>query len=144
MILEPADILMVEDNAADVELTQYMLKKGKLFINLHVAMDGNEAMDFLRRQGEHAEAPRPDLILLDLNLPGKDGRAVLAEVKSDPDLKAIPVVVLTTSQSETDITKCYQMGANCFITKPVGMDQFAKVVNFIEDFWLTIVRLPKK
>jgi two-component system, chemotaxis family, response regulator Rcp1 len=144
MILEAADILMVEDNAADVELTQYMLKKGKLFVNLYVAVDGVEAMAFLRREGKHAEAPRPDLILLDLNLPGMDGREVLAEVKSDPNLKAIPVVVLTTSQSEQDITKCYQMGANCFITKPVGTDQFDKVVNSIEDFWFAIVRLPQK
>jgi two-component system, chemotaxis family, response regulator Rcp1 len=144
MMLEPADILMVEDNAADVELTQYMMKQGKLFVNLHVASDGFEAMDFLRKEGKFAEAPRPDLILLDLNLPGMDGRQVLAKVKSDPNLKAIPVVVLTTSQSEQDIAKCYQMGANCFITKPVGMDQFAKVVNSIEDFWFTIVRLPKK
>jgi two-component system, chemotaxis family, response regulator Rcp1 len=144
MMIEPVDILMVEDNAADVELTQYMVKKGKLFVNLHVAADGFEAMDFLRREGKFAEAPRPDLILLDLNLPGMDGRDVLAKVKSDPDLKAIPVVVLTTSQSETDIARCYQMGTNCFITKPVGMDQFAKVVNSIEDFWLTIVRLPRK
>lgn len=144
MILQPAEILLVEDNQADVELTQYMLKQGKLFVNLHVASDGFQAMDFLRREGQHKEAPRPDLILLDLNLPGMDGREVLAEVKSDQNLKAIPVVVLTTSQSEEDVLKSYNLGANCFITKPVGMDQFAKVVNSIEDFWFAIVRLPKK
>jgi two-component system, chemotaxis family, response regulator Rcp1 len=143
MMLQAAEILMVEDNAADVELTQYMMKQGKLFINLHVARDGFEAMAFLHREGKYTEAPRPDLILLDLNLPGMDGREVLAMVKADPDLQAIPVVVLTTSQAEEDVYKTYKLGANCFITKPVGMDEFAKVVNSIEDFWFTIVRLPK-
>jgi two-component system, chemotaxis family, response regulator Rcp1 len=144
MTLNPVEILLVEDNPADVELTQYMMKQGKIFVNLHVAPDGFAAMDFLRREGKYADVPRPDLILLDLNMPGMDGREVLAEVKSDPNLKAIPVVVLTTSQSEEDVLKSYKLGANCFITKPVGMDQFAKVVNSIEDFWFTIVRLPKK
>jgi CheY-like chemotaxis protein len=143
MMFQAAEILLVEDNPADVELTQYMMKQGKLVVNLHVAMDGFEALAFLRREGKYADTPRPDLVLLDLNLPGKDGREVLAEMKADPTLKAIPVVVLTTSQSEEDVLKSYNLGANCFITKPVGMDQFAKVVNSIEDFWFTIVRLPK-
>ncbi|MGP8049159.1 MAG: response regulator [Desulfobaccales bacterium] len=144
MEIQAAEILLVEDNPADVELTKYMMKQGKLFVNLHVASDGFQAMDFLRREGQHAEAPRPDLILLDLNLPGMDGREMLAEVKADPDLKAIPVVILTTSQSEKDVLKTYELGANCFITKRVGIDEFAKVVHSIEDFWFTIVRLPKK
>ena len=143
MLLQAAEILLVEDNPADVELTQYMMKKGKLVVNLHVATDGFEAMAFLRREDKYAEVPRPDIILLDLNLPGMDGREVLAEVKADPDLKAIPVVVLTTSQSEEDVLKSYNLGANCFITKPVGMDEFAKVVSTIDDFWFTIVRLPQ-
>lgn len=144
MILKPVEILLVEDNQADVELTQYMMRQSKVLINLHVAADGFQAMDFLRRQGPFAEAIRPDLILLDLNLPGMDGREVLAEMKADPDLKAIPVVVLTTSQSEEDVLKSYDLGANCYISKPVGMEQFAKVVSSIEDFWFTIVRLPKR
>ena len=142
-MLQAAEILLVEDNPADVELTQYMMKKGKLVVNLHVAADGFEAMAFLRREGKYADVPRPDMILLDLNLPGMDGREVLAEVKGDPALKAIPVVVLTTSQSEEDVLKSYNLGANCFITKPVGMDEFAKVVSTIDDFWFTIVRLPQ-
>jgi len=143
MILQPAEILLVEDNPADVELTRYTMTQGKILVNIHVAADGFEALDFLRRKGPYAEVPRPDLILLDLNLPGKDGREVLAEVKADPDLKAIPVVVLTTSKSEEDVLKTYTLGVNCFITKPVGLEQFGKVVNAIEDFWFTIVRLPK-
>ena len=144
MMLQAAEILLVEDNPADVELTQYLMKQGKIFVNLHVAVDGFEALNFLRQEGQYADVPRPDLVLLDLNLPGKDGREVLAEMKSDPDLKTIPVVVLTTSQSEVDVLKSYNLGANCFITKPVGMEEFAKVVNSIEDFWFTIVRLPQK
>jgi CheY-like chemotaxis protein len=144
MMLQSAEILLVEDNPADVELTQYLMKQGKIFVNLHVAVDGSKALAFLRREGQYADVPRPDLVLLDLNLPGKDGREVLAEMKSDPNLKTIPVVVLTTSQSEVDVLKSYNLGANCFITKPVGMEEFAKVVNSIEDFWFTIVRLPQK
>ncbi len=144
MIVQAAEILLVEDNPADVELTRYMLKQGKLLVNLHVAPDGFQAMAFLRQEGAYADSPRPDLVLLDLNLPGRDGREVLAEMKGDPALKAIPVVVLTTSQSEEDVLKSYNLGANCFITKPVGMEQFAKVVNSIEEFWFTIVRLPMK
>jgi two-component system response regulator len=144
MILQPVEILLVEDNPADMELTRYTMTKGKILVNMHVAADGFEALDFLRRKGPYAEVPRPDLILLDLNLPGKDGREVLAEVKADPDLKAIPVVVLTTSQSEEDVLRSYNLGVNCFITKPVGLEQFAKVVNSIEDFWFTIVQLPNR
>ncbi|RJR42167.1 MAG: response regulator [Deltaproteobacteria bacterium] len=143
-MVQSAVILMVEDDPADVELTQYMLKKAKILIDLPVVTDGLEALAFLRREGKHAEAPRPDLILLDLNLPGMDGREVLGEIKSDPDLKSIPVVVLTTSQSAEDVLKSYCLGANCFITKPVGLEEFAKVVNAIEDFWFTIVRLPRQ
>ena len=143
MILQAVEILLVEDNPADVELTRYTMAQGKILVNMHVVATGFEALDFLRRQGPYAEVPRPDLILLDLNLPGKDGREVLAEVKADPDLKAIPVVVLTTSKSEEDVLKTYTLGVNCFITKPVGLEQFGKVVNAIEDFWFTIVRLPK-
>jgi len=143
-MLQAAEILLVEDNPADVELTQYLMKQGKIFVNLHVAVDGFEALNFLRREGQYADVPRPDLVLLDLNLPGKDGREVLAEMKSDPNLKTIPVVVLTTSQADEDVLKSYNLGANCFISKPVGMEEFAKVVNSIEDFWFTIVRLPQK
>jgi CheY-like chemotaxis protein len=144
MMLQAAEILLVEDNPADVELTQYLMKQGKIFVNLHVAVDGFEALNFLRREGQYADVPRPDLVLLDLNLPGKDGREVLAEMKADPDLKTIPVVVLTTSQADEDVLKSYNLGANCFISKPVGMEEFAKVVNSIEDFWFIIVRLPQK
>lgn len=144
MMIQSAEILLVEDDPGDVELTQYMIKKAKVLVNLHVVRDGLEAMAFLRREGEFADSPRPDLILLDLNLPGMDGREVLAEVKADPQLKTIPVVVLTTSQSDEDVLKSYCLGANCFITKPVGLDQFSKVVSALEDFWFTIVRLPRQ
>ncbi len=144
MMLQAAEILLIEDNPADVEITQYMMKQGKLLVNLHVVADGFQALAFLRQEGQYAGVPRPDLVLLDLNLPGMDGREVLTEMKGDPDLKAIPVVILTTSQSEEDVLKSYHLGANCFITKPVGMDEFAKVVGSIEDFWFTIVRLPRK
>jgi len=144
MMVQSAEILLVEDDPADVELTQYMIKKAKILINLHVVGDGLEAMAFLRREGKFAGVPCPDLILLDLNLPGMDGREVLAEVKCDPHLKSIPVVVLTTSQSDEDVLKSYCLGANCFITKPVGLDQFAKVITALEDFWFTIVRLPRQ
>jgi CheY-like chemotaxis protein len=139
----PIEILLVEDNPGDVRLTVEALKQGKVHNNLTVAADGVEALTFLRRQRNHAHAPRPDLILLDLNLPKKDGREVLAEIKGDKNLRQIPVVVLTTSQAEEDIVKAYGLNANCYITKPVGLDQFISVVNSIEDFWLTIVKLPK-
>jgi chemotaxis family two-component system response regulator Rcp1 len=138
----PVEILLVEDSPGDVRLTIEALKDAKVRNSLHVAEDGVEAMAFLRREGEYADAPRPDVILLDLNLPKKDGREVLAEVKADADLKRIPVVVLTVSQAEEDILKTYNLHANCYITKPVDLDQFLTVVRSIEDFWLTIVRLP--
>jgi CheY-like chemotaxis protein len=138
----PIEILLVEDNPGDVRLTVEALRDAKVRNRLHVAVDGVEALAFLRREGKHAEAPRPDVILLDLNLPRKDGREVLAEVKADEDLRRIPVVVLTTSSSEQDIVRTYDLHANCYITKPVDLEQFIKVVKGIEDFWLTIVKLP--
>ena len=144
MSLKPIEILLVEDNAADVRLTEEALREGKVRNNLHVARDGMEALEFLKRQGKHAKATRPDLILLDLNLPRRDGREVLAEIKDDPDLKMIPVVVLTTSSAEADILKSYKLHANCYITKPVDLEQFVSVVKSIDDFWLTVVRLPSE
>jgi CheY-like chemotaxis protein len=140
--LQPIEILLVEDNPADVRLTREALKEAKVVNRLSVVTDGEEAMAFLRRQGRHAEAPRPDLILLDLNLPRKDGREVLAEVKEDESLRSIPVVILTTSKSEEDVLRTYDLHANCFISKPVGLEQFLRVVESIEDFWLSVVRLP--
>jgi len=136
------EILMVEDNPGDVRLTQEALKEGKVRNKMHVVGDGVEALAFLRREGQYADAPHPDLILLDLNLPRRNGREVLAEIKEDPDLRRIPVVILTISQAEEDILKTYDLHANCYITKPVDLDQFIKVVKSIEDFWLTIVKLP--
>jgi two-component system, chemotaxis family, response regulator Rcp1 len=144
MSKKTVEILLVEDNSADVFLVREALKEGKVRNDIHVAADGVEAMEFLRRQGDFAEAPRPDLILLDLNLPRKDGREVLAEIKSDPELQAIPVVILTTSKDEEDIAESYQRHANSFITKPVRFEQFIKVMRGIEDFWFEIVRLPPK
>jgi chemotaxis family two-component system response regulator Rcp1 len=140
----PAEILLVEDNPADVRLTREALNSDRLWNNLSVAKDGVEAMAYLRQEGKFAAAPRPDLILLDLNLPKKDGREVLAEIKADPNLMRIPVIVLTTSDAEDDILKTYGMHANCFVTKPVDLRQFMKVVKSIEDFWLAIVKLPPK
>lgn len=137
-----ADFLLVEDNPGDVRLTQEALRSHKVQNNLHVVGDGEEAMAFLRRQGKYADAPRPDIILLDLNLPRKDGREVLADIKSDPNLKTIPVVVITSSEAEQDVIKSYNLNANCYVTKPVNLDQFIKVVQSINDFWLTIVKLP--
>ena len=142
MTATPIEILLVEDNAADVRLTQEALREGKVQNNLTIARDGEEALKILRREGAHAAAPRPDLILLDLNLPRKDGREVLQDIKADPELKTIPVVVLTTSSAEVDIVKSYQLHANCYITKPVDLEQFISVVKSIDDFWLSIVRLP--
>jgi len=138
----PIEILLVEDNPGDVRLTVEALRESKVRNNLHVARDGVEALSFLRREGVHAEAIRPDLILLDLNLPRKDGREVLAEIKADPQLHTIPVVILTTSRAEQDVVRTYELQANCYITKPVDLDQFITVVKSIEDFWLTIVTLP--
>ena len=136
------EILLVEDSAGDIRLTIEALKEAKVGNNLSVVQDGVEAMDFLRQKGEYKNAARPDLILLDLNLPRKNGREVLAEIKIDPLLKQIPVVVLTTSRSEADVTKAYDLHANCYITKPVDFKQFMTVVKSIEDFWLTVVKLP--
>lgn len=138
----PIEILLVEDSPGDVRLTMEALKEAKVANRLHVARDGVEAMAFLRRQGAHAAAPRPDVILLDLNLPRKDGREVLEEVKQAPELRCIPVVVLTTSRAEEDVAQAYNLAANCYITKPVDFDQFLQVIRSIEDFWLTVVRLP--
>lgn len=142
MTNRPIEILLVEDNLGDARLTEEALKEGKVRNNLHHARDGVEAMEFLRRRGPHENAPRPDLVLLDLNLPRKDGREVLGEMKEDPDLKLIPVVVLTTSEAEQDVLRTYQLRANCYITKPVDLEKFITIVRSIEDFWLTIVRLP--
>ena len=138
------DILLVEDNPGDVRLAQEALKESKIRNKLFVVDDGAEAMAFLRRQGKYAGAPRPDLILLDLNLPRKSGREVLAEVKTDESLKRIPVVVLTVSRAEEDVIKCYNYHANCYITKPLDFSQFMEVTKSIEEFWLTIVKLPPK
>ena len=140
----PIEILLVEDSPADVRLTKEALKEEKIHNNLSVVNDGVEAMAFLRRQGEYSNVARPDLILLDLNLPKKDGREVLKEIKSDKELKAIPVVVLTISKAEEDVIKSYDLHANCYITKPIDLNQFAKVVKSIQEFWLTIVKLPGK
>jgi chemotaxis family two-component system response regulator Rcp1 len=140
----PIEILLVEDNPGDVRLTAEDLKEGKVANQISVAVDGIDAMAFLRREGKYADAPRPDLILLDLNLPKKNGREVLAEIKADSNLKHIPVVVLTTSQAEKDIILTYNLHANCYITKPVDFGQFIDVVKSIEDFWFTVVKLPPK
>ncbi|MBA7689603.1 Response regulator rcp1 [subsurface metagenome] len=136
------EILLVEDNPGDVRLTREALKEDKVLNNLNVAEDGIEALAFLNREGKYADAPRPELILLDLNLPKKDGRDVLAEIKANGDLKRIPVVVLTGSWAEEDIIKSYDLHANCYITKPVDLEQFIKVVKSIDEFWLDIVKLP--
>jgi CheY-like chemotaxis protein len=141
--VRPVQILLVEDNPGDVGLTIEALKEATVLNKLTVVKDGIEALALLRRQGQHAHAARPDLILLDLNLPKKDGREVLAEIKADDNLKRIPVIVLTTSQNEQDVVKSYNLHANCYITKPLDLDQFIKVVKSIEDFWLGIVVLPK-
>ncbi len=140
--LHGIEILLVEDNPGDVRLTREALKDGKIVNNLHVAEDGVEALAYLRREGEYSDAVRPELILLDLNLPKKDGREVLAEIKADKDLRRIPVVILTSSAAEQDIVKSYNLHANCYVTKPVDLDQFINVVKSIEYFWLTVVRLP--
>ena len=143
-VLKPIEILLVEDNIGDIRLTEEALKESNLIVNLHVARDGMEAMEFLRGEGGQANAPAPDLILLDLNLPRKDGREVLQEIKNDADLKRIPVVVLTTSEAESDIVTTYGFHANCYINKPVDMDQFIKIVQMLEEFWFTIVKLPPR
>ncbi|HEX7588023.1 MAG TPA: response regulator [Anaerolineae bacterium] len=139
---KPIEILLVEDNPGDVRLTIEALKDAKVVNHLSVARDGVQALALLRQEGPYAGAPRPDLVLLDLNLPLKDGRQVLAEIKSDDGLKRIPVVILTTSKAEEDILKTYNLHANCYISKPVDLDQFINVVKSIEDFWFTVVKLP--
>ncbi len=141
-LVKPIEILLVEDNPGDVRLTREALKEAKVINRLTVVKDGVEALAFLRRQDPYTQAPRPHLILLDLNLPKKDGREVLAEIKVDEDLKRIPVVILTTSQDERDVFKSYHFHANCYITKPVDLEQFMQVVKSIEEFWLGIVVLP--
>ena len=138
------DILVVEDNPGDARLITEVLKQNKLHNTLNIVKDGIEAMDFLRQRGEFTGAPRPDLIFLDLNLPKKDGREVLAEIKTDKYLKLIPVVVMTTSQAEEDIAKSYSLHANCYVTKPIDFDQFMHVVSSIENFWFSLVKLPAK
>ncbi len=140
----PIEILLVEDNPGDVRLTKEALNEGKISNHLNVVEDGLEALAFLRREGMYIEAPRPDLILLDLLLPKKNGTEVLAEIKEDPELRRIPAVVLTTSKAEQDILKTYNLHANCYITKPIDLDQFLSVIKSIENFWLTVVMLPPK
>jgi len=141
-IIRPVEILLVEDNPGDIRLTKEAMKEAKIINNLNVVEDGVDALAYLRKKGEFKGANRPDLILLDINLPKKNGREVLAEIKQDENLKLIPVVILTVSKAEEDIIKTYELHANCFITKPVDMDQFIKVVKSIEDFWFSIVKLP--
>ncbi|MBF0339421.1 MAG: response regulator [Magnetococcales bacterium] len=143
-IAKAVEILLVEDSPGDVELTREALADSKLLNRLNVVEDGEEAMAYLRQQGKYADATRPDVVLLDLNLPRKDGREVLEEIKADPELKAIPVVVLTTSQAEEDILRTYQLHANCYITKPVDLNQFFAVVKSVENFWFSVVKLPPK
>jgi CheY-like chemotaxis protein len=139
----PVEVLLVEDNPGDVRLTKEAFKDGRVLVNLTVAVDGVEALDVLRNKGVHADKARPDLILLDLNLPRKNGREVLEEIKADADLKRIPVIVMTTSKAEPDIFRAYNLNANCYVTKPVDLDEFLNVVRSIEDFWLTVVTLPQ-
>ncbi len=140
--MKPIDILLVEDSMGDARLAQEAMRESKVRNTIHHVQDGVEAMEFLRRKGKFKGAPRPDLVLLDLNLPRKDGREVLREIKEDEALKRIPVVILTISREEEDVLKTYNLHANCFITKPLDLDQFLKVVRAIENFWLTIVKLP--
>ena len=138
----PVEILLVEDNPGDERLTREALKEGKVYSNLHWVKDGVEAMEFLRRQGKYRSVPRPDIILLDLNLPKRDGREVLHDIKNDDELKRIPVVVLTTSKAEEDVLRTYNLHANCYVTKPVDLEKFIVVVKSIDAFWLTVVTLP--
>ncbi|MGB7848091.1 MAG: response regulator [Candidatus Acidiferrum sp.] len=141
---QPIDILLVEDNPGDVRLTQEALRDGKLLNRMHAVSDGEQAMAYLRRQGSYTQAIRPDLILLDLNLPRKDGREVLAEIKQDRDLRKIPVVIVTSSEAEQDILKPYELHTNCYVAKPVDLQKFVAVVKSIEEFWVHIVKLPPK
>lgn len=141
-LVQPVEILLVEDNPVDVMMTKEAFSSSRVCNNLHVAEDGEEAMDFLHKRGKFSSAPSPEIILLDLNLPRKDGREVLAEIKGDPLLKHIPVIILTTSEDEADVWSSYKLQANCFVTKPVDMEQFTKALNCIGEFWFTLVRLP--
>lgn len=138
------DILLVEDDPGDVELTREGLREATMLVNLHVVDDGEKALKFLRKEPPYTGAVRPDIVLLDLNMPRKDGKEALREIKGDPALRSIPVVVLTTSEAEADIAACYDLGANCYITKPISFAAFTKVVAMIEEFWFTIVRMPEK
>ncbi|WP_335998758.1 response regulator [Halorientalis halophila] len=138
----PIEVLLAEDNPGDVKLTEKAFERGNVINNLNVVNDGVEAMSYLRQEGEYEDSPRPDLILLDLNMPRMDGKEVLAEIKEDPDLKRIPVVILTSSEAEEDIINSYDLHANAYLTKPVDFDGFLEVVNTIEDFWLTVVKVP--
>lgn len=140
----PIEVLLVEDSPGDVRLTREALKEGKIRNNLSHVPDGVEAMAYLRHEGQYADVPKPDIVLLDLNMPRKDGREVLAEMKADARLKRIPVVVLTTSEAEQDILKTYDLHANCYITKPVDLDQFISIVRSVENFWLQLVKLPRE
>jgi CheY-like chemotaxis protein len=140
--MRPFEILLVEDNPGDVGLVREALRESKLLHRLSTAKDGEEALSLLRRQGVHQEAARPDLILLDLNLPRKDGREVLAEIKADPELRRIPVAVLTSSAADEDVARSYDLHANCYVTKPVDFEQFVRVVRAVEEFWFTVVKLP--
>ena len=140
----PVEILLVEDNPGDYRLTQEALREGKVYNNLHWVQDGVEALEFLRQRGRYADVPRPDIVLLDLNLPKKDGREVLSEMKGDASLRTIPVVILTTSQAEEDVVRSYDLHANCYVTKPVDLEKFITVVQSIDRFWLTIATLPTR
>jgi CheY-like chemotaxis protein len=142
MASEPIEILLVEDNPAEIRLTVEGLKEGRIANRLHSVTDGDMALDFLYRRGAYKSAPRPDLILLDLNLPGIDGRTVLRQIKEDPELKVTPIVIITSSEAESDIIKSYEAHANCFISKPIDFAGFAQVIRSIENFWFTVVRLP--
>lgn len=144
MASRPIQVLLVEDDPGDVRLTEEALKRSKLLVMMTVVGDGEQALQYLRRVGPYAGAVRPDLVLLDLNLPKVDGREVLAAVKADPDLRPIPVVVLTTSAADSDILKAYGLGGNCYITKPVGFDEFRRIVRAIEEFWFEVVKLPPR
>lgn len=140
----PIEILLVEDSPSDIRLTQIALERSKIYNQLHIVTDGNAAVSFLKKEAPYTEVPRPDLVLLDLNLPALDGRDVLSFIKTTPSLRTIPVVILTTSSSDADILSSYDHHANCYITKPIDMEQFTKVVTSIKDFWFSIVRLPSK
>jgi len=141
---KPVEILLAEDNPGDVMLTRKALEQGKLANNLHVTTDGVDALEFLRQEGEYEDTPRPDLILLDLNMPRKDGQEVLEELRADDELRRIPVVVLTSSESEEDIVRSYELNANAYLTKPVDFDGFVEIVNRLENFWFQVVKFPEK